>query len=218
MQATNMQAAMIVALLGISGSAAAATVETHESATTDAPPTVLVGARIGIVTPQVFNKLETNYLVDIEGAYQLPFANRALGVFLDLGFSQPHEHGTRTDPRVAANGGAEAYDMQVQDLGLALGLQYRLALGSITPYAGIAAKMHLTKTIVDQSAGTTDLGTNVEQSTRFGVLVRLGAALALGPGEAVFEAHVEYTGIDHTISGDANTGHLAFQLGYLLRL
>ena len=183
-------------------------------------PAALLGARFGLVIPQALNKLETNFLVEIEGAYQLPFWHRRLGLFLDVGYTQPEEHGSHpADPRIQSNGGTVDYDMKVQELGFALGVQYRHAVGRwVVPFIGAAAKMNLTMTTVAQHAGSVDLGTNTEQSTRFGFLARGGVGFHLGPGDLVVEVHFEYTPVDHLITGDNNTGHLAFQLGYLIRI
>jgi len=182
-------------------------------------PSALLGVRAGVVVPQAFNNLTTNFLVEVECAYQLPFWHKRLGLFLDVGYSQPTASGSRTDPRVTTNGGAVSYDVTVRDFGFALGVQYRHAVGRwVVPYVGAAAKLHLTHTDVEQSAGTTSLGPNSEESTRFGFLGRLGLGVHLGPGDLVVEAHVEYTPVDHLITGDTNTSHLAFQLGYLVRL
>ncbi|HEY3449385.1 MAG TPA: hypothetical protein VGK67_23730 [Myxococcales bacterium] len=182
-------------------------------------PWLLLGARVGVVLPQVFNKLGTNFLVDVEAAYQLPFLHRHLGLFFDVGYSQPKTEGTRNDPRVLTNGGEVAYTMTVRDFGLSLGVQYRHPLGDlVVPFVGVGAKMHLTNTLLEQSAGSTNLGTNIERSTRVGFLGRLGLGLHLGPGDLVAEVHLEATAVDHLVTGDKNTSHLALQLGYLFRL
>lgn len=181
-------------------------------------PWLLVGARVGVVIPQAFNKLETNFVTDVEVAYQLPFWYRRLGLFFDIGYSQPTEQGTTTDPRVSTNGGTVGYDMTLQDLALAFGVQYRHALGRwIVPYVGAGAKVHLTRTIIDQNAGQTSLGENSEENTRVGFIARAGLGVHLGPGDLVAELDVEYTPVDHLITGDNNTGHLGFLAGYLLR-
>ncbi|HEY3354454.1 MAG TPA: hypothetical protein VGQ83_14480 [Polyangia bacterium] len=182
-------------------------------------PWLLAGARIGVVTPQAFNKLTTSFLVEAEAAYQLPFLHRRLGLFLDLGYTQPTARGSRTDPRVLTNGGTVGYTTTVRDFGIAFGAQYRHAFGEwLVPYGGLAIKMHLTDTLVEQTAGTTDLGSNTEQSTRFGVLGRIGLGVHLGPGDLVGELQLEYTPVDHLITGDSNTAHIAIQVGYVLRM
>ncbi len=63
-----------------------------------------------------------------------------------------------------------------------------------------------------------------EQAARFavagrhGVVLRLGGGYRLGPGALIIELHYEYTPVDHLITGDDNTAHLALQLGYTLFL
>jgi hypothetical protein len=182
-------------------------------------PWLLAGARLGVVAPQAFNKLTTSFLVEAEAAYQLPFLHRRLGVFFDIGYTQPTASGSRTDPRVTANGGNVSYTTTVRDLGMALGVQYRHAIGQwLVPYAGAGAKLHLTSTLVGQAARAVDLGANSERSTRIGFLGRIGLGVHLGPGDLVGEVQVEYTPVDHLITGDTNTAHIAIQFGYLLRM
>lgn len=226
----RVQLAAIVASLALAATAARG----EPASGSAAPPTVrqpppprdrlmepawLVGVRLGPVIPQAFNKLSTNFLVDVEGAYQLPFWHRRLGLFLDVGYSQPTASGSRADARIMANNGVVTWDLTVRDLGFALGAEYRHAVGRwVVPYVGAGAKLHLTRSVVNQRVGAIDLGSNTEDSTRVGFLGRVGLGLHLGPGDLVAELHVEYTTVDHLITGDNNTAHLAFQVGYLLRL
>src|SRR5690242_192592 len=73
---------------------------------------VLLGVRAGPTTPQLFNALSTNVLVDVEGVWGPARSGPAL--FLDLGYTQPVERGTRIDGRFTANGGKVSYAMTVQ--------------------------------------------------------------------------------------------------------
>jgi hypothetical protein len=185
-----------------------------------AAPAALVGARIGATIPQPFNQLSSSFLVEVEGAYQLPFWRRRLGLFADAAYTQPSLHGTRTaDPRVVPNGGVVTWDVSLEELSFALGAQLRWSFGRwLVPYAGAGARLTLTRTTLTQKAGTADFGTLHEESTRVGFLGRLGCGLHLGPGDVVLELQVEYTTIDHLLTGDGNTGQLAIQLGYLIRI
>lgn len=183
----------------------------------DKPKEFLLGARIGAIFPEPFNKLDANFLLDVELAWQLPVLDRKLGLFFDASYSRPTESGTRPDARLA--GGTESYSLYIDDLGFTLGAQVVLPIKSKLLFiAGVGAKMHLTHSVINANAMGTDLGTNTEDNTRFGVVVRVAGGYRVGPGAIVVEAHFEYTPIDHLITGDNNTGHLSIQAGYLLML
>lgn len=192
------------------------------------PGRILLGARIGGLFPEAFNRLDANFLAELEVAWQLPIPriDRRLGLFLDAGYTQPTTSATRIDPRITANcaGGScsETYTVTARDLGFTLGLHYVQPLSKgFLVYGGVGGRMHLVRTISEAVAGTTSLGVNTEDSTKFGVMVRLGGAYRIGPGAIVLEAHMEWTGIDHLVTGgerageSANIANLALQAGYL---
>ena len=184
-------------------------------------PTALIGARIGATIPQAFNTLGTSFLIEVEGAYQLPFWRRRIGVFLGVSYTQPGRSGNRpVDARVLPNGGQVSYNLTLDELGFALGVQLRYPIGRwVVPYAGAGAQLLLTRATLAQTAGRVDLGTLHEQSTRYGFLGRLGVGVHLGPGDVVLELQIGYSPLsDFLTTGDNNTGHLAFQLGYLIRI
>lgn len=213
-------AALAALVLGVPGRALADDV-TAISSMGDAnrPASFLVGVRAGAIFPEAFNKLELNFLVEVGVAWQLPVLGHRLGIFVDGGYSQPTSAGTRTDPRVPTNMGGVSWDLTVKDIGVSAGLQWLQPVGTrLLVYGGAGYKVHFTESVIEQRAGTTDLGTNTEQSTRHGAVVRAGLGLRLGPGAAVLEVHYEYTPVDHLITGDDNTAHLAAQLGYTLFL
>jgi hypothetical protein len=193
-------------------------------------PMLLLGARFGAVVPEAFNKLDANFLVEIELACQLPIPRieNRLGLFLDVGYMRPTQSGTRLDPRVMACNGvpcSESWDEVIHDVGFTLGVHYWHPITNRwLIYGGVGARMHLTRTIINASAGGSAFGQNSEDSTRFGVLLRLGTGVRLGPGALQFEVQLDDTPIDHLITGgerqgeSANTASLAFQLGYTLFL
>lgn len=182
-------------------------------------PTLMVGARIGVTTPQAFNKLETNFLAELEAAYQLPVLDQRLGVFLDFGYTQPTGKRTVEDPRLP--GGSVTYDLLVRDFGFTLGLHFWQPISEVfLIYGGVGGKLYLTQTVINADSAGQAYGENNEQTTRGGFMLRLGAGYKLGPGSIVFEAHLEWVGITHLMTGgerdgeSANTANLAFQLGY----
>ena len=177
----------------------------------------LAGVRAGPTTPQPFNDLSTNVMVNFEALWA-PWTT-GLGLFLDVGHVQPVARGSRRDARFAANGGEVSYLMTVQDVGLGGGLLYRHRLDNgFMPYLGAGMRLHLTKTLVEQYAGNVDLGSHTEQSRRYSVLGRLGVAKRLGPGELGFELNFDYAPVEQRLTGVNNTGFLGYQLSYLIAL
>lgn len=186
-----------------------------------APRSLLLGARFGATLPEAFNRLRASFLAELEAAYQLPVLDKRLGVFFDVGYTQPTRTGTAADPRVPS--GSVTYDETIRDIGFTLGLHFRQPLTSaVALYGGMGARLHITHTLIDASSAGTPYGENTESSTRVGARVRLGGAYKLGPGSIVLEGHFDWVGIDHLITGgerageSANTSDLAFQVGYQL--
>jgi hypothetical protein len=196
-----------------------------------------VGVRVGAVIPEAFNKLEANFLVGVELAYQLPIPklHNRLGLYFDVTYSRPTLSDTVVDPRITTcgTGGkcSETYDMVIHDVGFALGVHFWQPLGSAQRwlvFGGLGAKMHLRRTIINATAdggtgGTAQpLGQNQEDSTSdgFGLDLKLGGGYRIGPGAIVVEFRVEYTPIEHLITGgdrpgeSANTANLMFLAGY----
>jgi hypothetical protein len=184
-------------------------------------PQALVGVRVGVLVPQAFNSLGTTFLVEVEAAYQLPFWKRRLGLFLDVSYTEPQSSGTRNDARIITSGGSVDWNLKVQEVGFVLGLQLRFAVGRwVVPYLGAGARLDLTATTLSErsSGGGADAGSWHEQSSRFGAHGRLGVGIHAGPGDLLLEARVDWTPIDHTLTGNTNTGRVGFALGYLVRL
>src|SRR5262249_51539938 len=125
-------------------------------------PRALVGARVGVLLPQAFNRLGTTYVVEVEAAYQLPVWKRRLGFYLDVSYTEPSASGTRNDPRVLVSGGSVDWNVKIQEVGFVLGLQLRFAVGRwLVPYVGAGARMDLTSTTLSERAagGGMDAGT-----------------------------------------------------------
>src|SRR5207244_7244473 len=116
----------------------------------------------------------------------------------------------RLDTRVTSCGGmacAEDWSEVIHDVGFTLGLHYwHPVTDRWLIYGGAGARMHLTHTIINASAGGADFGENTEDSTRFGVLLRLGTGFRVGPGAYVFVVQLHYTPIDHLITGGEPEG------------
>lgn len=182
-------------------------------------PQFLVGVQLGPSFPGIFNRLGTSGIGNVQAAWQLPFMQRELGVFFQLGYTQPSVSGTRVDPRLTGNGGVETWRLSVMDFALSFGADYVLQLpAGFIGFGALGLTVHLTHSVLDQSVGKESLGTASENSTRIGYVARLGAGYHLGPGYLTLELENEFAGIDHRLTGVANTAHLAPALGYLLRL
>lgn len=180
------------------------------------PPTLLLGVRAGGVFPQAFNKLDASFLVDVELGWQLPFFKNRFGLYLGGSYSQPTSSGRKTTSQIAD---PVDYKLTLADTGVTLGLQY---LHFVHPRVGLlvggGAKVHFTRNTVEQHAGSTDLGTNSEDSTRIGAAARAGAGIRLGPGMLTILVNYEWAPTKQLITGDDNTAFLGVQLGYTLFL
>lgn len=177
----------------------------------------MLGLRAGAITPQLFNPLSSNVMVNLEGVWAATGSGPAL--FVDFGHVQPVARGTRTDARFPQNGGEVSYLLTVQDVAFGLGGMYRHKLDNgFLPFVGAGMRLHLTKTLVEQYAGEVDLGSHTEQSTRYSILGRLGVARRLGPGELGLEVNLDFAPVEQRITGAYNTAYLGWQLSYLLVL
>ena len=191
------------------------------AAPTSEPTRLLVGARLGLAIPNGLNPADPSFLVTVGVAYQLPLpkVRRRLGIFLDLSYLRPTLSVTRADPRLA--GGQQTIDVVLHDVGFTLGAHYWQPLPRrFLLLGGAGAKLHLTRTIANAtSADGNPLGQTTEQSTRFGVDLRLGVGYRIGPGAVVLQANFEWTAVDHLITGEsANTSFFSCLAGYTLFL
>jgi len=183
------------------------------AARADAPPegNILVAAKVGGIVP--FDGLSPFVAVGVEGGYAFgPFA-----VLLDVDYTQPSKTGTEMDPRVT--GGVYSWQLTEDELAFMPLVEYRLRLPdmSIVPYAGIGPRLLLARSTV-QGTGAPAISPTQEQSTRIGVGVPIGAELLLGPGKAFAELLIQYGTLNHTATGDANTGAATLSLGYRMAL
>lgn len=181
-------------------------------------PWGIVEARVGGLFPSVFNKLSTTVTVRGAVAWQFAFA-RALGAYVEASYAEPSASGTRTDTRLAVNGGEERWALSVKEFALAVGPRFGFRLGRwFDGYVGAGLLVSFTRSVTTASAGDVELGTNTEYSTRLGGQARAGVGLKLGPGAIVLELGLAVLPVDHLITGDSNTSSLSAQLGYALYL
>jgi hypothetical protein len=176
---------------------------------------LLAGAKIGGIVP--FGGLSPNAAVGIEIGYVFPWLHRSLAAAIDLDYAQPTASGTESDPRVAA--GKYSWHLTEQQLNLMPVVMYRLtSLGRLTPFAGIGPRIYFLKSTVSSDGAQPKISDTTEQSTAVGVGVPLGLEFQLGPGGLLAELLLQYGGLDHTATGESNTGALSFSLGYRLLL
>jgi hypothetical protein len=183
------------------------------------PPRWLVGVRVGVALPEGWSRLGPGVALEVEAAYQLPIWGRRLGVFADAGYTQLSASGRYGDPRVMAQMNAINYQLGIDDVGLALGLQLRLQLGDWGVFVlGGGAALHVLMAHVDQQAGGADVGSASERSLRAGVLGRVGLGVHVWRGDLLLDVRVDYATVGDLLTGDSNIGRLGFQLGYLIRI
>lgn len=206
--------ALVVALAAASLAPATA----HAQDQADDAPRFMVGARVGVALPQLFNRLDTSFDVRLGLGYILPALDHRLAVVADVTYVRPKRDGTLEDPRLTA--GSYDYELTQHDLSVFVGAHYHfLELGeTLVPYAALGVRVHALRSEIRGEAADQPFGLNEETSTSFGPVVRGGLGLTLGPGYLSLEVELGYTPIDHLVTGDENVGRLALTLGYTLTL
>lgn len=177
-----------------------------------------IGAKVGLVLPQIATELDTGLGLELEGSVALPPMQRRLAAFLALSWTAPRiARAGIDDPRLEG-----AYDgTQVQDeLVLGLGLLGRiLPLGSAwNGYGALGARAYFLRTRTWGHADGAPFGHNRETSTRFGGMLALGGERVLWKGAAFLEATFSSSDLPHLVSGDVATSTIGFQIGYRLQL
>jgi hypothetical protein len=179
------------------------------------PPAFGVGAKLGVLLPQVSTELSTAVTGGVELSFALPFAGRRLALFVESAYAQPEvSRSGVTDPRVP--GGAYDGTQTQRELVVGGGLLLRaLPPASVwNGYALLGARGYFLETITVGSAGGADFGENREQSARFGGIFAAGGERLLGPGVLLLEVGFGTSSLPHLITGDVTTGAVAIQLGY----
>jgi hypothetical protein len=123
------------------------------------PPALSVGAKVGVLLPQVATELGTAPLGGIEAAFALPFAARRVGLYLELGYAQPKVARTDVaDPRLT--GGAYEGTQTQRELVAGMGLLGRLAPpASIwNGYGMLGARAYFLETVTMGSASASPFG------------------------------------------------------------
>lgn len=181
---------------------------------------LVVGLKVGGSFGQVTSDLGAAFVPELELGYTLPFADRALEVFLSGQWAAPTmTGGAEADARLPGDG-AMTFELTQQEAILSLGLLYRIPLSTpvLRPYVGVAGRVYLMRTDVTGQAGGEAFGANEETGTSWGVLGLAGVDFFLGPGALLAELQFGWAPLDGKVLADTNTGALGVMVGYRLFL
>jgi hypothetical protein len=156
----------------------------------------------GGLSPFVTGGLDAGYALDM---------GLAFGLAAD--YTAPHKTGTESDPRVT--GGTYSWHLTTQQLQVMPFVMYRFTkLGALVPYVAIGPRFYFLKSTVRSNEGTPSFQETTEQSGKIGVGIPIGVEYSLGPGGLVGELLLQYGGLDHTATGNSNTGAASIAVGY----
>ena len=192
---------------------ASATVSTDQPAPPKEGGLILFGGRVGGIVP--FGGLSPFVTGGIEAGYVFPWLNQGLAAAVQMDYTAPKSDGTQTDPRLLSNNGSYNWKLTEQQLSIMPVVMYRLtSLGRLVPYVGIGPRIYMLKSNVKGTVGDQVISETTEKSTKVGFGIPLGVEYGLGPGAVLAELLFQYGGLDHTATGDTNTGAASLALGY----
>jgi hypothetical protein len=176
---------------------------------------VLLGARLGGVFPQPFNKLDSSFVIGLEGGYVLPALHDRLAVTLTTEYTQPPADGGGMQAGVG-DAGTYSWSITQREWTFGLAAVFRLDFFGkrVVPFAAIGPRLYLLQTKANGSAGGMPFGEHTEQSTTVGGLGALGTDIRLGPGWLLVELQLAASALSHTTTGDTNSGALELRVGY----
>lgn len=177
-----------------------------------------LGLKVGGAFSGVFNSLGGSFTPELEVGALLPFADRALEVFLNGRWAAPSDQGeSPADPRLPGDGVA-SWEVTRHELSLGLGLRLRIPIPSelFRPYVAAGARVFFIDTEVSGSADGQSFGTNDETGTYWGFLFQAGGELYVGPGALLLELAINGAPVDRTVLADTNASSFDVYLGYRL--
>jgi len=165
----------------------------------------VVGLKAGALVS--LDGLKPNGIGAAELGYVLPFARRAFGFIVDVGYAQPVTSEVESDPRVVAGG--YTWKLVQQQLTIQPSLYYRATMlpnvgpGKFVPYVAAGPRVFLTRSHTDSDGTLPALLEQREDSTEIGVGAHLGTEYLLGPGAIAVEALLGWAPIAQRTTGEA---------------
>jgi len=192
--------------------APAAGTEKPAEATQSGRGAFLAGVKVGGFL--TYTALRGNARVTAEVGYVLPWLNESFAIVAEVGYAEPRNFGTQSDdPRV--EGGSYHWHLVEQQLTVMPTVFYRLTLfKSVVPYLGVGARIYMLKSTTRGDVRGVEVLATQEQSTQVGIGIPLGVQIHLGPGHLTVELLTEWGPLDHTATGQSNTGAESLQVGY----
>jgi len=175
------------------------------------PGSLVLGAEVGGIFPQLFTSMNTHIAFGIEIGYRLPFADQRVEILLDAGYSPPWNDFTATRDEGDYNG-----ELDQAELHFSLGGRFRLnpPTESWNINLGVGGRLFLLKSWSNGDRAGQPFAEFREQSTQVGFFVALGGEYNLGPGALFLDLDLGYSALPHKITGDVSTGNLTATLGY----
>jgi hypothetical protein len=178
-------------------------------------PAFGVGAKVGVLLPQISTELGTAPMGGIELSFAFPWVERRVGLFLEAEYSQPTvSRSNVADPRVGTGTFDEKQTQKELVIGGGLIIRVAPPASRWNGYALLGARGYFLKTVSVGSANMNEFGENTEQSAKLGGYFALGGERQLGPGALLLEVGFGTSDLDHLITGDVSTSAIAIQLGY----
>ncbi len=174
-------------------------------------PLLLLGVGAGVYIPT--SSLGPSFLVNLDGAFQLPVLARKLGIGLGLAYSQPTTSGAISDARLSAP--QADYDSIMRELVLDVLISYRILPWSSrwSPHVGVGPAFYFLAHKV------TSLGLEqTETSTQVGFKLTAGADFRIGPGALVGEVRFPFAMVGQRTTGDSNVGAVSVVVAYRFRI
>lgn len=179
------------------------------------PGALVVGGEVGVIFPQLFNKLATHVAFGLELGYRLPPLDQRIEIMFAAGYSPPW-HNFDVDRAEGTYTG----ELDQQELTFSLGPRFRVMERDSKWNIPIAAgpRLFLLRSVSNGDRDGEEFMTYKEQSTKLGFFVAVGGEYLLGPGALFLDLDLGWSPLDHEITGDASTGNLTTTLGYRLFL
>ena len=207
-----------ILLAWLSWGAPAASEEAEAPA--DDPAHYLVVPHVGATVPQLFSDLGTWAVFGLELGYIVPVDvgsfERPLQLAIDVQYTQPSAEGTGIDADLGISGSTYDWELTQRMLILELTAAWRFAAIDefLSPWIGLGPRVYLMESVLKGEGNGLDFGENRETKTEYGGVGAVGLDLLLGPGSLYGALEMGYSPLSQTITGESNTGALAFDLGY----